>query len=85
MYRVFNKNKTLPNIRDNLRESQYPHQLPFSEPYPQLQTQEEWEMQMLRFNPIQCALEQGPESASVNEIQLRYNQYEQEGKNVLSR
>ena len=85
MYIVFNKNNTLQKVMNNLRESQYPHQLPYSEPNQQLQTQEEWEMQMLQFNPIESALERGPESASVNEIQVRYHHYRQDGKNVLTK
>lgn len=63
---------------DNLRESQYQHQLRYSEPNPQLQTQEEWEMQMLQLNSIKSALEQGLESALVNEIQVRYYHYGEE-------
>ena len=40
---------------------------------------------MLQFNPIKSALERGPESASVNEIQVRYDHYRKEGKNVLTK
>ena len=54
---------------DNLPESQYPHPSQHYEPNTQFPTQEEWEMQMLQFNPIESALARGPESASMNQTQ----------------
>jgi len=68
---VLKKDNTPQTIMDNLRESQYPHQLQHSEQSPQFPSQEEWERQMLRFNPIESAVGRGPESASISQSQVR--------------
>ncbi|KAG0127762.1 hypothetical protein HOY82DRAFT_613007 [Tuber indicum] len=53
---------------DNMPESQYPNQSQYPESNPLFQTQEEWEFQMLQFNPPQPIPDHSPQQLSFNQI-----------------
>ncbi|KAG0130992.1 hypothetical protein HOY82DRAFT_539759 [Tuber indicum] len=81
---------------DNMPESQYPNQSQYPESNPLFQTQEEWEFQMLQFNPPQPIPDHSPQQSSFNQIvvtntnkstmeQCRFSLDISIGKDILAR